>query len=156
MLTRLFPREAGNDYRGYRAAIWLLVLAILLRLAMGAAALFDTQGMLQDADTIPVDTWSAPAAATVVYLTKLVGIDHLLLTLVAVVVLIRWRNLIPFAYLLLLAEQLARFAVKFTNPIPGSGATLAVDPNLIIIAALLIGLALSLSTPRGGTAALVR
>ena len=83
------------------------------------------------------------------YMTKLLGLDHLLLTVVAVVALIRWRSLIPFAFLLLLAEQLGRFSLKLANPIPRTGISyVPIDPNLVIIAALLIGLALSLATPR--------
>jgi len=105
--------------------------------------------MVQDADSIPIDSWGPGAAHTFLYMTKLLGLDHLLLTVVAIVILIRWRSLIPFAFLLLLAEQLGRFTLKLSNPIPRTGITyVPVDPNLIIIAALLIGLALSLSTPR--------
>ena len=149
MFARLFPKHADNNYRGYKFAILLLVAAVLLRLGMAYAALFDTHGMVQDADSIPIDTWGPAAAATMLYMTKLLGLDHLLLTVVAVVVLIRWRSLIPFAFLLLLAEQLGRFSLKLANPIPRTGISyVPIDPNLVIIAALLIGLALSLATPR--------
>jgi len=145
----LFPAQANNDYRGYKTAILFLLAAIALRLLMAYAALLDTHGMVQDADSIPIDSWGPGAAHTFLYMTKLLGLDHLLLTVVAIVILIRWRSLIPFAFLLLLAEQLGRFTLKLSNPIPRTGITyVPVDPNLIIIAALLIGLALSLSTPR--------
>lgn len=150
----LFPAQASNDYRGYKSAIFLLVAAIVLRLAMAYAALFDAHGMVQDADSIPVDSWGADAATAFLYMTKLLGLDHLLLTIVAVVILIRWRSLIPFAFVLLLAEQLGRFALKLTNPIVRTGVSyVPVDPNLVIIATLLIGFAMSLSTPRAKAAA---
>lgn len=149
MFARLFPKHADNDYRGYKFAIFLLLAAIALRLGMAYAALFDTHGMLQDTDSIPIDSWAPGTAATLLFLTKLLGLDHLLLTVTAVIVLIRWRSLIPFAFLLLLTEQLGRFALKLLNPIPRTGiSSVPIDPNLVIIAALLIGLALSLATPR--------
>lgn len=145
----LFPAQANNDYRGYNIAILLLGIAIALRLLMAYAALFDTHGMVQDADSIPIDSWGTNAANSFLYITKLLGLDHLMLTVVAIVILLRWRNLIPLAFTLLLAEQLGRFALKLTNPIPRTGISyVPVDPNLVIIAALLIGLALSLSSPR--------
>lgn len=145
----LFPAQASNDYRGYKTAILFLVAAIATRLAMAYAALLDTLFMLKDADSIPIDNWSQDAQRAFLLLTKLLGLDHLLLTLVAVVILIRWRNLIPFAFVLLLAEQLGRFAIKLANPIAHTGISfLPINPNLVIIAALLIGLALSLNTPR--------
>lgn len=72
--------------------------------------------------------------------------NHLLLTVVAIAVLIRCRSLVPFTFLLLVAEQAGRFAIKLFNPIARTGAsTLPVDPNIVIIALLLIGFALSLS-----------
>lgn len=145
----MFPAQANNDYRGYRSAILLLLAAIALRLTMAYAGLFDTHGMVQDADSIPIDSWAPTIASTFLYITKLLAFDHLLLTVVAIVILIRWRSLIPFAFLLLLTEQLGRFALKLANPIARTGVSyVPVDPNLVIIAALLIGLALSLSKPR--------
>lgn len=144
-----FPAEANNNYRGYKSAILLLIAAVVVRLAMAYAGLFDTRSMLQGADSIPIDSWAPGVAATFLYMTKLLGFDHLLLTAVAIVILIRWRALIPFAFLLLLTEQLGRLALKLTNPVPRTGISyVPVDPNLIIIAALLIGLALSLSQPQ--------
>ena len=149
MLVRLLPRQADNNYRGSKIAILLLIAAVVMRLAMAYAALFDTHFMLRDGDSIPIDTWPTGAAATVLFVTKVLGLDHLLLTVVALVVLVRWRSLIPFAFLLLLAEQVGRFALRVANPIPRAGVPyLPVDPNLIIIAALLIGLAMSLARPR--------
>lgn len=149
MLERILPPQASNEYRGYKFAIWLLIAIVLLRLAMSYAALIDTRAMLQDADSIPLDRFDAGAAATVLYITKLLGLDHLLLNVVAIAVVIRWRALIPFVYLLLTVEQIARKAINMANPVPRTDAAiLPVDPNLVIIAALLVGLALSLATPR--------
>jgi hypothetical protein len=77
------------------------------------------------------------------------GLDHLLLNVLGLVVLIRWRAIIPFVYLLLAVEQVGRKALVLANPIARTGAPhLPIDPNLVLIAALLIGLALSLATPR--------
>lgn len=152
MLARIFPKQADNDYRGYKLAIWLLLVAVLLRLGMSYGALIDTRHMLEVADSIPVSKFGAGGAETVVYVTKLLGLDHLLLSIVALAILIRWRALLPFAYLLLAAEQIARKALTVSNPIPRTGAAyLPIDPNLVIIAALLIGLALSLTRPQPKT-----
>ena len=149
MFNQLFPKQADNDYRGYGFAIFLLVGAVLMRLTMAYAALFNTLFMVRDGDSIPVDTWQVGASTTFLFVTKVLGLDHLLLTVVAVVILVRWRSLIPFAFLLLLAEQVGRFSLRLANPIPRTGvAFLPIDPNLVIIAALLIGLALSVSSPR--------
>lgn len=156
MLSRLLPKQIDNDYRGYRFAIWLLGAILLLRLGMSYGALFDTRDMMRDADSIPLDSFGAAGADTVVYVTRLVGLDHLLLNVVGIVALIRWRSMLPFVYLLLTIEQVARKTISLLNPIPRTGANpLPLDPNLVIIVALLIGLGLSLAkaSPRGGAPA---
>jgi hypothetical protein len=145
MLSRIFPKQIHNDYRGYALAIWLLGLVVLARLGMSYGALFDTHEMLQSADSIPVDSFGAAGADAVVLMTKLLGLDHLLLNLVAVVALIRYRAMIPLIYLLLAIEQVARKILLVTNPIARTGTTyLPIDPNVVIIAVLLLGLLLSL------------
>ncbi len=149
MLARIFPKQAGNDYRGYKFAIWLLLAIVLLRLGMSYGALIDTRHMLEVADSIPLSTFGVGGADTAIYITRLLGLDHLLLNVVALVVLIRWRALIPFTYVLLGVEQIARKAFTLGHLIPRTGvAYLPVDPNLLIVAGLIIGLALSLGTPR--------
>jgi hypothetical protein len=149
MLSRLFPKQLDNRHQGYTAAIWLLVVIIALKLVMAGAALFDTSDMIKRADSIPLESFGPAAAAAVLATTKLLGLDHALLNLVGLIALIRWRAMTPFVYLLLLIEQVGRKAVVLTSPIARTGiAYLPVDPNLVLAAALLIGLALSLATPR--------
>jgi hypothetical protein len=143
----LFPAQANNDYRGYKTAILLLAAAVAARLVMAWAGIFNTHDLVRT-DAIPIDSWEPGPAGSFLFVTKILGLDHLLLSVVAIVILIRWRTLIPFAFLLLLAEQVGRFALKLANPIPRAVSQLPIDPNLVIIAALLIGLALSLSTPK--------
>ncbi len=145
MLSRIFPKQLDNNFQGYKLAIWLLASIVLLRLGMSYGALFDTRHMIQTADSIALDTFGPGGAEAVVSITKLLGLDHLMLNLLGMVVLIRWRAMIPFMYLLLVVEQIARKALMFANPIARTGVPyLPFDPNLVFIAALLIGLALSL------------
>jgi hypothetical protein len=149
MLGRIFPKQLDNAYRGYKLAIWLLALIVLAKLGMSYGALFDTRDMIQTADSIPLDSFGTAGADAVVATTKLLGLNHLLLNVLGLVVLIRWRAMIPFVYLLMTIEQVSRKAVVLANPIARTGAPyLPVDPNLVLIAVLLIGLALSLATPR--------
>jgi hypothetical protein len=86
--------------------------------------------------------------AAVVTVTKLLGLNHLLLNLMGLIVLVRYRALIPLTYVLLLIEQIGRKAVVLMNPIARTGESyLPIDPNLVLTALLLIGLALSLGKP---------
>jgi len=148
MLSRLFPKKIDNAYHGTTIAIWLLAPIVLLKLVMSFAALFDTRDMIERADSIPLDAFGAAGAAAVLTTTKLLGLNHLLLNLTGLIVLIRYRAMIPLIYLLLTIEQLGRKALVLANPITRTSASyLPFDPNLVFAAALLIGLALSLSAP---------
>lgn len=152
MLDRIFPSRVDNAFAGYRLAIWLLVAIVLAKLGMSYGALFDTRDMIETADAIPLETFGPAGAAAVVSITKLVGLNHLLLNVWAAIVLICWRAMVPFVYVILTVEQLGRKVVALTNPIArGTNVYLPVDPNLVLIAALLIGFALSLTKPRGRT-----
>lgn len=145
MLGRIFPRLIDNVHRGYAVAILLLALIVLTKLAMAGASLFDTSEMIRTADSIPLERFGEGGVAAVVTVTKLLGLNHLLLNLMGLIVLVRYRALIPLTYVLLLIEQLGRKAVVLMNPIARTGESyLPVDPNLILTALLLIGLALSL------------
>ena len=42
MLSRLFPTRVDNDYRGHPAAPWLMGVLVLMKLAMGVNATFNT------------------------------------------------------------------------------------------------------------------
>jgi len=150
MLGRIFPKQIDNAYRGYKLAIWLLAVIVLLKLVMSYGALFETLDVIETADSIALETFSPAAAASFVSIFKVLGLDQLMLNLVGVVVLIRWRAMIPFIYLLLAVEQIARKWLLLANPIARTGvAYIPFDPHIVFAAALLIGLALSLATPRG-------
>ena len=68
MLSRLFPKQFDNAYRGYAWAIWLLVPLLLVKLGQGAVSLADPSFVIKDADGIPLDTFDAGGAATVVFM----------------------------------------------------------------------------------------
>lgn len=149
MLNRLFPKHIDNDYRGHGIAIALLVLIVLLRLAgsvsaMGGNPWVDNRFMLRTGNGIPLDTFSAEAADTVVFLFAISGLRYLALYLMGVVVLIRYRSMIPMMFLLLLLAEIGGKALAFFNPIVRIGTPPVANINLAFVVALLIGLALSL------------
>jgi|SRR5580704_3256671 hypothetical protein len=43
MLSRIFPRQFDNAYRGHRFGFWLFVPIVLMELSMGANSLFNTR-----------------------------------------------------------------------------------------------------------------
>ncbi len=160
MLSNLLPKRIDNGYRGHALAIWLLIPIVLMKLAMGVnvAGLnpwISSRFVLQNADGIPVDTFPIEAGAAVVFLFASWGLALLVINLLGVVVLIRYRAMIPLVYLLLSIEQIGRKGLAILHPIirSGEGAS-GISPGLWInwglSAALVIGLILSLVSVRKG------
>jgi len=152
MLGRVFPRQFDNIFRGHWLAIWILVPVVLLELVIGINSIINTRTVAMGADGIPLDRFGPEAATTAVSLFALLGLSRLLFGLMGVMALIRYRAMIPFIYLLLLALQLGSKALLLLHPaIRSIGHNTAAGSTviLVLIAMLLTGFVLSLLGERG-------
>src|SRR5579864_3241537 len=147
MLNRIFPKQFNNAYSGHRLAIWLFALVVLMELSMGTNSIINTRTVAMSADGIPLDRYDAGAADAVIALFAIAGLFRVLLALQGVLVLIRYRAMIPFMYVVLLILQLASKALVLTHPIARSGVSTAQLGSAFILAILaisIVGFALSL------------
>lgn len=77
------------------------------------------------------------------------ALSHLFLELVALLVLLRYRALVPLMYLMLLAEHLARRLIVGSYAAPGAtSSTIAFSINAGLLALMTVGLFLSLFPAR--------
>lgn len=147
MLDRLFPKVFDNVFRGHWLGLWLFVPVIFLKLVIGARSLISAREVAATADGIPLDTYNAAGADAVVGLFVLLGLFQLLLGLLGVVALIRYRAMIPFLYLVLLLQMLGNRALTLLHPI-AEASTAGTPPgfyvSLGILAATVVGFVLSL------------
>ncbi len=151
MLNRLFPAQADNRFDGHRAALWLLGLFIALKLVMSFNSIFNTAAVAAGADGIPLDSFAPAAARQVLALFALTALGQLALTLIALTVLVRYRAIVPFIYVMFLVEALARrFIVQSYQVTPMESAGVGSYINYAILALLALGLALSLIPARRG------
>jgi hypothetical protein len=111
MVQRLLPRQFDNRFDGQRAALWLLGALIALRLIMGVNSILNTESVAVGADGFQVDSYGADGARAVLMLFALTALGELTIAAVALTALVRYRSMVPFIYLLLLADQLARRAI---------------------------------------------
>lgn len=145
MLDRIFPQQFDNAFRGHRLAIWLLIPIVVLRLIMGANSILITRAVATSADGIALSSFNAPGAEAVLSLFALLGLSLLMLALQGVLVLIRYRAMIPFFYLLLLLQELGPKALALAHPMARSGAGTGAAFVLAMLAMTLIGFVLSLA-----------
>jgi hypothetical protein len=150
MLKRLFPTQVDNIFDGHRAALWLLGLALAVRLPMSLNSIFNTRSVAAGADGIALDSFGPGGAREVLLLFALMSLAHLVIELIALAALIRWRALVPFVCLVLLGEQLARRFIAQSYAAAGTKAgALAWYLNYGLLTLLTLGLVLSLIPARG-------
>lgn len=147
MLNRLFPKTIDNTYRGHWLGLWLIVPVVLIRLAQGVSAMVAPRFIAAGADAIPLDRYDPAAAATMVGLFALLGLSISLILLWGVVVLIRYRAMVPLLYLIVLLQLVGTKVLLLLHPIARAGTSGSQTASLIvwsIFGATVIGFLLSL------------
>jgi len=144
MLNPLFPRRADNTYPGHRLALVLFGLLLVMKAGTSLGTIFNGYKAATVADGIPLDTYTPAAAQTVVSLFAVWGLTNLVLFFIGLVVLVRYRGLIPLMFALLLLQQLGRYLVLHFLPVVRTGSPPGFVINLVMLALMIVGLALSL------------
>lgn len=144
MFNRLLPRSVDNAYRGRGLALWLFALVVSMRIVQSVLVIFNGYSTARNADGIPLDTYPPAAAQTIVGLFALSGLYRLILSLLCLVVLVRYRAAVSFMFVVLLLNYLtAQLLLRFV-PLARAGAPPASIVNLTLMALTVVGLALSL------------
>ena len=143
MLARIVPDVIDNRFRGPAAALWLFVPLALMKLALGVAHIVRPDGGEQSVSTIPLDSYPAGAAQNIIGLMARMGLEQSLLGLIFVVVLLRYRALVPAMYLVAVLHFLGGKAIGEWKPLALAGVSGAMTIHLIVGAISFGGLVLS-------------
>ena len=144
MVDRLLPRHVDNTYHGYRFALWLFAVLVLVKVAMSVNSIFNGRLVASSADGIPLDTFTPAGAQTVVTMFALWGLAHVVICVLCGLVLARYRALVPLMYTLLLLEQLSRRLIVLVMPIARTGTPPGFSVNVGLLVLTVVGLVLSL------------
>jgi hypothetical protein len=144
MFSQLFPLRIDNTYRGHKFALPLFWLIVLVKTAMSVNSIFLGPMVATLADGIPLKTFSPNAARTVLAMFAIWGLGHLMICLLCILVLLRYRALVPFMFLFLLVEHVSRKLILHFIPIVSTGRHARIFFDVIPLALISIGLALSL------------
>jgi hypothetical protein len=151
LLRRLFRPQFDNHYQGHKSALWLLGLFVALKLVVSLNSIFNTASVAAGIDGFPLASYGGDGARAVLMLFALDAVASLMLALVGLVALLRYRAMVPFIYLLAVIEQIGRRAVIQGYAIERASQPWAVSYVIVAVLALLVlGLLLSLF---GGPAA---
>lgn len=117
ILERLFPRQANNDYRGSRIALYVFCLLAAVILGRSLIHFLKADAGLNSIATI-VRFTGDPDPNPVIYLFgSLWGSQQLITVLIYAVVLARYRNLLPLMYALLFVEGAFRMIAGALHPL---------------------------------------
>jgi hypothetical protein len=144
MFDRLLPRHIDNTYHGYKLALWLFALIVLMKSAVSINSIFNGYSVAVSADGIPLDTFTPAGAQAVVSAFAAWGLAQLVICLLCLLVLARYRAMIPFMFALLLLEHLSRRLLFWVMPIVRAGTPPGFYVNLILLTLMVVGLVLSL------------
>ena len=143
MLERVFPSTADFTYRGSRIALWLLGLVLLLKLAIALGAIFNGHYAATVADGIPIDSYTPQGAQAFLSLFASLGLSQFILGAFGVVLLLKYRPLVPLFLLLLLVEYAARKGVNAYIPIVRTGQAPGSAINWAIFGVMVLAFFLS-------------
>ncbi|HMC20428.1 MAG TPA: hypothetical protein VKL19_01150 [Thermoanaerobaculia bacterium] len=146
MISQLLPQRIDNTYRGHKLALWLLSLLLFMRVVMSLNVIFNSYVTLSTADGVPLETYTPAAARTAVSLFALLGLSNLMICLVGILALVRYRSMVPLMFALLLLQQVSARLINLLMPIVRTGTPPGFYINLGLLALMIVGLALSLHT----------
>jgi hypothetical protein len=144
MLERLFPARIDNDYGGRRLALWLFGLVSAVRLTQALMIIFNGYTVAKGADGIPLDAYPPDAAQTVVAIFMLSALSRLLIALLCVLALVRYRAAVPLMFVVLMLGYLGSELITRFVPIVRAGTPPGPYVNLATFTLMAVGLALSL------------
>ena len=116
---------------------------------MGVNGAINTRTVATGADGIRLDGLGEGGAETILLLFRSLSLAQLPLVAIGAAALWRWRAMVPFLYLVLLAEQIVRRLAALASAVAGTearteAAAVGLWINLALLALLFAGLVLSL------------
>jgi hypothetical protein len=109
--------------------------------------MFNAPSVAKAADGVPIDSFSAAGAAAFSFMFAAWGLGQLVLGLGCLVVMLRYRSLVPLAFLAMLVEQTGRMWLRVHWPVERNASAPGATINLVFTAVIVVGFALSIWKP---------
>ncbi len=138
-MNYLFPNLIDNEYKGKKIPLYFFYLLIPVTIIRSLVHIFKADGGAQSIANIPLHLYSEQASDTIVHLFSEWGLSQLLFGGLYIVVLIKYKSLIPLMYLFLVLEYSTRLLLAFYKPIvlegyaPGGIANYFLVPLFVVM-----------------------
>lgn len=149
IISRIFPKNVNNDYKGYKIAVYFFMLYSLASIVRSCIHFFSADGGVGSIAHFDL----SQGGQTIIFFAALWGSSQLVLAFVQVLVIVRYRTLLPFMYILLFLEYCFRaIAGIMRSPVfeIGAGTPPGGYLNIIMIPLAIVMLVLALLEPKPG------
>jgi hypothetical protein len=133
IIARILPNTIDNNYKGSKVSKFMFLLLTFVTTLRSLVHIFSADGGAQSIATIPLNSYTSAAAATVVLMFALWGISQLLMSIVYIVVYFKYQSLIPAMYILLIIEYSMRMFAGMMKPIVTVGTAPGGIGNFILV-----------------------
>lgn len=117
LVSKILPEKITNELPGKNFTIYFFWIIIAFSLIRSLIHIFSSDGGAQSIASIPLDSYSNEANATVIFMFALWGLSQLLMCFVYIIIALKYRSLIPLMYLFVFLEYSGRFLIGHTKPI---------------------------------------
>jgi hypothetical protein len=144
IIDAILPEKITNEFKGHKLELYVFIGIVVLTLVRSCIHIFAPDGGAQSIAGFPLNTYPEAASSMIILIFSLWGASQLLMGLVYLVVLIRYKGLIPFMYALILIEYLSRFLLGVFKPalsthtVPGGVLDYIMIPLAIVMLSLSI------------------
>ena len=138
-MNYLFPNLIDNEYKGKKIPLFFFYLLIPVTIIRSLVHIFKADGGAQSIANIPLHLYSEQASDTIVHLFSEWGLSQLLFGVLYIVVLIKYKSLIPLMYLFMVLEYSTRLFLAFYKPFvlegyaPGGIANYFLVPLFVVL-----------------------
>ena len=133
-----------NEYKGSPIALWVFAAMTLVTVGRSLAHVLLPDGGAQSIATIPLSDFTPNGAAALIHIFAEWGWSQLVFGLFYVIVLVRYRSLIPLMWTFILLEYAGRLALGFAKPFEVAGTAPGAVGNYVFVPLALVMLVLSL------------
>jgi hypothetical protein len=144
----LFPNIIDNNYKGKKTPLYIFYVVTAFTVTRSIIHLFSPDGGAQTIAGIPLHLFSRNASDTIIHLFAEWGLSQLLFGLLYIIVLFKYRSLIPLMYLFLIIEYSTRLFLGFYKPFELEGYAPGGIGNYFLVPLFIVMFILSIKSNR--------
>jgi hypothetical protein len=143
-IQKIFPSKITNKTIENKIPYFVFIAITALTIIRSLVHIFAPDGGAQSIAGFPLDTYPEAASSMIILIFSLWGASQLLMGIVYVVVIFRYKSFIAFMYLLILIEYLSRYLLGVFKPaisthvIPGGVLDYVMIPLSLIMLLMLL------------------